>query len=289
VLSAATTALTLLAAYPVAYALARTRSRGLRSLIPVLTLAPFFTGAIVGTYAWMLLRGHSFVRWPVRLLFEPSGVLIGLVQFSMPTMILILAAALSHLDPFWERAAASLGARPARVFWRVTWPLSMPGVASGCLVVFAWTLSAFATPELLGGGRVKMIANVVKDLALDAFDWPAGPAFAVVALGLTLGLLVPWGAWSAVPPRGILGRHGGVDRPAPGGAAACLHDAPDRRRGGGVVQSDGHPLVPAGRAVPSLVRRCAHVPAVPLVVERTAGSDRQAAPQGTGVGGTVTA
>jgi putative spermidine/putrescine transport system permease protein len=201
VLSAATTALTLLAAYPVAYALARTRSRGLRSLILVLTLAPFFTGAIVRTYAWMLLLGHSFVRWPVRLLFEPSGVLIGLVHFSMPTMILILAAALSHLDPFWERAAASLGARPARVFWRVTLPLSMPGVASGCLVVFAWTLSAFATPELLGGGRVKMIANVVKDLALDAFDWPASAAFAVVALGLTLGLL------------GALGRV--VGRPAP--------------------------------------------------------------------------
>ena len=192
-LSAATTALTLLAAYPVAYALARARSRGLRSLILVLTLAPFFTGAIVRTYAWMLVLGNAFVRWPVRLLFEPSGVLIGLVHFSMPTMILILAAALSHIDPFWERAAASLGARPARVFWRVTLPLSMPGVASGCLVVFAWTFSALPTPELLGGGRVKMIANVVKDLALDAFNWPGSAALAAVALGLTLGLLIALG------------------------------------------------------------------------------------------------
>jgi putative spermidine/putrescine transport system permease protein len=66
----------------------------------------------------------------------------------------------------------------------------MPGVVSGSLVVFAWTLSAFATPELLGGGRVKMIANVVKDLALDAFNWPGSAAFAVVALVITLGLLV---------------------------------------------------------------------------------------------------
>ncbi len=189
VLSVLTTVLTLVAAYPVAYALARTRSARLRSLLLVLTLAPFFTGAVVRTYAWMLVLGTSFVRWPVKLLFEPQGVLVGLVHFSMPAMILILAAAISHIDPAYERAAASLGARPARVFRRVTLPLSMPGIASGSLVVFAWTLSAFPTPELLGGGRVKMIANVVKDLALDAFNWPGGAAFAVVALAVTFVLL----------------------------------------------------------------------------------------------------
>ena len=189
VLSAATTVLTLLASYPIAYALARARSRGLRSLLLVLTLAPFFTGAIVRTYAWMLVLGNSFVTWPVRLLFEPSGVLIGLVHFSMPTMILILAAAISHVDTTYERAAASLGASPRRIFWRVILPLTMPGIASGALVVFAWTFSAFPTPELLGGGKVKMIANVVKDLALDAFNWPGSAAFAAVALVLTLALL----------------------------------------------------------------------------------------------------
>jgi putative spermidine/putrescine transport system permease protein len=189
VLSFATTVFTLVGSYPVAYALARARSRRLRSLLLVLVLAPFFTGAIVRTYAWMLVLGNSFVTWPVKLLFEPSGVLIGLVHFSMPTMILILAAAISHVDPAYERAAASLGARPRRVFWRVTLPLSMPGVASGALVVFAWTFSAFPTPELLGGGRVKMIANVVKDLALDSFNWPGAAAFAGVALVVTFALL----------------------------------------------------------------------------------------------------
>jgi putative spermidine/putrescine transport system permease protein len=192
-LSAATTVLTLLASYPVAYALARTPSARIRSLLLVLTLAPFFTGAIVRTYAWMLVLGQSFVAWPVKLLFAPSGVLIGLVHFSMPTMILILAAGISHIDPAYERAAASLGAPPARVFLRVTLPLSLPGVVSGALVVFAWTFSAFATPELLGGGRVKMIANVVKDLALDAFNWPGSAAFATVALLLTLVILVVTG------------------------------------------------------------------------------------------------
>jgi putative spermidine/putrescine transport system permease protein len=192
-LSAATTLCTLVASYPVAYALARTRSSRARSALLVLTLAPFFSGAIVRTYAWVLVLGNTLVTWPVPLLFTERGVLIGLVHFSMPTMILLLAAALSHIDPVYERAASSLGATPARVFWRVTLPLSMPGVVSGSVLVFAWTLSAFATPELLGGGKVKMIANVVRDLALDSFNWPGGAAFAVVALTVTLTILAAAG------------------------------------------------------------------------------------------------
>src|SRR5438093_12099780 len=141
----------------------------------------------------MLVLGNALVTWPVRLLFEPAGVLIGLVHFSMPTMILVLAAALAHIDPALERAAESLGAGPARVFWRVTLPLSIPGVFSGCLIALASTTSAFATPELLGGGRVKMIANVVKDLALDSFNWPGSAAFAIVALAVTLALVAALG------------------------------------------------------------------------------------------------
>jgi len=113
VLSALTTVFTLAASYPVAYALARTSSRRVRSLILVLTLAPFFTGAIVRTYAWVLVLGNTVVTWPVPMLFTERGVLVGLVHFSLPTMILIVAAALSHIDPIYERAAASLGASRA--------------------------------------------------------------------------------------------------------------------------------------------------------------------------------
>ena len=202
VLSAATTVLTLVASYPVAYALARTHSARERSALLVLVLAPFFTGAIVRTYAWVLVLGNTVVTWPVPMLFTPRGVLVGLVHFSMPTMILLLAAAISHIDPVYERAAASLGASPARVFRRVTLPLSLPGIVSGSVIVFAWTLSAFATPELLGGGRVKMIANVVRDLALDSFNWPGGAAFALVALLITLALLAGAGKLTAVAGRG---------------------------------------------------------------------------------------
>ena len=200
ILAALTTVLTLLASYPVAYALARPPSRAVRSTLLVLTLAPFFTGAIVRTYAWVLVLGNTVMTWPIPMLFTERGVLVGLVHFSMPTMILILAAALSHIDPAYERAAASLGARPARVFWRVTLPLSMPGIVSGGLIVFAWTLSAFPTPELLGGGKVKMIANVVKDLGLDSFNWPGSAAFAMLALALTLALLAAAGRFTGSRP-----------------------------------------------------------------------------------------
>jgi len=143
VLSALTTVLTLVAAYPVAYALARTPSRRVRSLILVLTLAPFFTGAIVRTYAWVLVLGNTVITWPVPMLFTERGVLVGLVHFSMPTMILILAAALSHIDPAYERAAASLGATPARVFRRVTLPLLRPGLVAGLLFAVVVSLNEF--------------------------------------------------------------------------------------------------------------------------------------------------
>ena len=183
-----------------AYALARARSRAVRSTLLTLTLLPFFTGAVVRAYSWILMLGNEgflngmllklgIISTPYQLLFTQRGVVVGLVHFSMPVMILILAAALSHLDPNYERGAQSLGAGPVRTFLSVTVPLSMPGIISGSLVIFAWTFSAFPTPALVGGGRVKMIANVVEDLALEAFNWPGGAAFAMVSLVGTLVLI----------------------------------------------------------------------------------------------------
>jgi len=195
-----TTVLTVLLSYPVAYALARARSRAARSALLVLTLLPFFTGAVIRAYSWILMLGNEgflngvlvrlgIIPSPYQFLFTQKGVIIGLVHFSMPVMILILAAALSHVDPNYERSAQSLGAGPVRTFWTVTLPLSMPGIVSGGLVIFAWTCSAFPTPALVGGGRVKMIANVVEDLALEAFNWPGGAAFAMVSLAATFVLI----------------------------------------------------------------------------------------------------
>ena len=182
VLSALTTVLTLVCAYPVAYALARTPSRWVRSVILVLTLAPFFTGAIVRTYAWVLVLGNTVITWPVPMLFTERGVLVGLVHFSMPTMILILAAALSHIDPAYERAAASLGASPARVFWRVTLPLSMPGVVAVVIYAFVTTWNEFIFALCLAtDSRSKTLPVGLSEFSTEFnTDWGAVMAASVI-------------------------------------------------------------------------------------------------------------
>ena len=106
--------------------------------------------------------------------------MIALVQYSMPVMVIILAAAISHIDVDYERAATSLGASPLNVFLRVTLPLSAPGIISGFITIFAWTLSAFATPQLVGGGKVNMISNMVYNMGFSNFDFPFAAVLSMI-------------------------------------------------------------------------------------------------------------
>ncbi|SMF37298.1 putative spermidine/putrescine transport system permease protein [Tistlia consotensis] len=195
-----TAAATLLVGYPLAYALVRTPSRALRSALFVVAITPLFTGEIVRTYAWLnVLGANGFINrillWsgligqPLELMFTTLGVCIALVHFSLPVMVMILAAALAHVDPRYERAAATLGAGPLRRFALITLPLSMPGVVSGFVTIFAWTLSAFATPQLIGGGRVTMISNLVYQLGFASFNFPFAAALSLAAILLTVLLL----------------------------------------------------------------------------------------------------
>jgi putative spermidine/putrescine transport system permease protein len=101
----------------------------------------------------------------------------------------MLAAALSHIDRDYERAAASLGAGPMRVFFTVTLPLSTPGIIAGVTTAFAWTFSAFATPQLIGGGRVNMVANLVYQLGFASFNFPFAASLSVAGLILTFVVL----------------------------------------------------------------------------------------------------
>ena len=199
-ISLMTTFFTLLLSYPVAYALVRARHNAVRTLLVVLALTPLFTGEIVRTYAWILMLGSDgflnsllkdlgLIRAPLAMLYTRFGVTVALVQFSMPVMIVLLATAISHVDRDCERAAANLGAGPATVFWRVTLPLSMPGIVSGVVVIFAWTMSAFSTPQLIGGGKVLMISNLVYLQGLSSFNFPFAAALSLVALALALGSL----------------------------------------------------------------------------------------------------
>lgn len=199
-LSACTAIANLLLGYPLAYALVRSRSSLLKSTILITTIVPMFTGDIVRTYSWLVVLGkNGFINGtlkaagvldtPLELLYTPLGVTIALVQYSLPIMVIILAAAISHIDLAYEKAASSLGAGPLRVLWNVTLPLSMPGILSGTVTIFAWTLSAFATPQLVGGGKVNMISNLVYQLGFSNFDFPFAAVLSMVALALIMAML----------------------------------------------------------------------------------------------------
>lgn len=204
-LSAYTAFFSLVLGYPLALALVRTRSALLKSTIMIATIIPLFTGDIVRTYSWLVMLGkNGFVngslKWlglidtPFELLYTMLGVTVALVQYSLPVMVIILAAAISHINVDYEKAAASLGAGSIAVLWHVTLPLSMPGILSGTVTIFAWTLSAFATPQLVGGGKVNMVSNMVYQLGFSNFDFPFAATLSLVSLALIFGILGLLGA-----------------------------------------------------------------------------------------------
>src|SRR5260370_2512521 len=122
----------------------------------------------------------------VELMFKEFGVVIGLVHVRLPVMVVMLAAGLPQIDRDYLRAAESLGAGPIRAFLTVTLPLSMPGVIAGVTTAFAWTFSAFATPQLIGGGRVNMISNLVYQLGFASFNFPFAPTLCLPRLAPTI-------------------------------------------------------------------------------------------------------
>ena len=188
---------TLILGYPLAYALVRARSFALRSFILVASVTPLFLGEVVRTYSWMIVLGSNgflntllvrlgVVERPVQMMFTTGGVVAALVHVTMPVMVIMLAAGLSHIDRTCEKAAASLGAGPLRVFLTITLPLSMPGVVAGFSTAFAWTFSAFATPQLIGGGRVSTVSTLVYQLGFASFNFPFAATLSIAGLALAL-------------------------------------------------------------------------------------------------------
>ena len=191
---------TLLIAYPVAYALVRAESQLVKAAILITAITPLFLGEVVRTYSWMAVLGNNgfvnsvllalgLIDRPLQIMFTTFAVVTALVHVTLPVMVIMLAAALSHIDPNYARAAQSLGAGPIRTFLTVTLPLSMPGVVAGVTTAFAWTFSAFATPQLIGGGQVNMVSNLVYQLGLASFNFPFAASLSVAGLALTFAVL----------------------------------------------------------------------------------------------------
>ena len=174
-----TTVICLLFAYPLAMLIVRSPKRR-RDVFILLVILPFASNFLIRIYAWMIILG------PLDLLYSPAAVVVGMVYVHLPFMILPLYTNLEKHDPALLEAAQDLGAGKWAGFWRVTWPLSLPGVLSGSSLVFIPVLGMFAVPELLGGTGDLLMGNLIKEQFLDNRDWPLGAALSLL---LTLAVL----------------------------------------------------------------------------------------------------
>lgn len=196
-----TTAACAVLGYPVAYTIALRVSARRRSVLLMLVVIPFWTSFLIRTYAWMvilrteglvntsLLRLHVLEN-PLKLLYTPFAVFIGLVYGELPFMILPLYAVLQKIDRSLLEAAQDLGASRWRAFLKVTLPLSVPGLAAGAVLVFIASVGAFITPDLLGGARTMMVGNLVQNQFALVRDQPFGSAIAFLLTFVVLGLLL---------------------------------------------------------------------------------------------------
>src|SRR5438270_1628196 len=201
-----TTLCCLLLAYPLAALIARS-DRRYRDLLLLLVILPFWSNFLIRVYAWMIVLGpnaalartvNGMLAWfghePVALLFSSFAVLVCLVYVHLPFMVLPLYANLEKHDQALLDAAQDLGANAWQRFWRITFPLSLPGVYASAALVFIPALGIFAIPDILGGPEDSLIGNVIKQQFLETRDWPFGSVLSIVltAAALALAGLAAW-------------------------------------------------------------------------------------------------
>jgi spermidine/putrescine transport system permease protein len=190
--SGLTTAICLIVGYPVAYYIGRADERWRNALL-MLVMVPFWTSFLIRTYAWVtilksegLLNGAllqlQLIAQPIEMLYTPAAVILGLVYTFLPFMILPIYTSVEKLDNALVEAAFDLGAGPLRAFYRVVVPMTSPGITAGILLVFIPALGLYAVNDILGGGKVDMIGNIIENqFKGNARNWPFGSA-----LGITL-------------------------------------------------------------------------------------------------------
>lgn len=199
-ISLLTTFFSVLTAYPVALFIS-TLTRDRKSKVLYWVLLSFWTSFLVRTFAWVVLLGRNgVINWalmhlgiidqPLSLLYNLSAVIVGMVHALMPLAILTMLSVMENIDRRLPTAASTLGARPGMVFWKVYFPLSLPGVASSALMVFVTAIGFFITPTLLGGRRQTMITQLIIDQVMQALNWRFAGAISVLLLVVVLAVFV---------------------------------------------------------------------------------------------------
>ena len=200
VLSVVITFSCLILGYPIAFLLSHLPLRS-ANLLMILVLLPFWTSLLVRTYAWLVLLQKKGILndfaieiglWetPIKLVHNLTGTLIGMAHIMLPFLVLPLYGAMKRIEKDMTHAAANLGATPIQVFWKVFFPLSLPGLVAGSLIVFVLCLGFYVTPAVLGGGKVVMVATQITAILENQFNWGAASSLGVVLLASTLLILV---------------------------------------------------------------------------------------------------
>ncbi|MVA23864.1 ABC transporter permease [Agrobacterium vitis] len=195
-IAALVTIASLVLGYPLAYLLSQIKPR-LAGLLMIIVIVPYFTSVLVRTYAWMVILGsqgivNQFLIWtglidtPLTIMYTRTAVTIGMTYIMLPYMVLALYSVMRGIDTSLLLAAESLGAGRTRAFWRIFAPLSFPGVAAGCLLVFILALGFFITPALMGSQQDSMISMLVESQVETYFDWGFASTLATVLLVCTL-------------------------------------------------------------------------------------------------------
>lgn len=203
VLGVCVTAVTLLLGFPLAFFLARLETRW-AGLLLLLTTFPLWVSAVVRSFAWMvlfyrggtisrLLQGSGLVPPDYQLLGTFSGVVIALAQVLLPIMVITLYAVIRGIDRDLEHAALNLGASPTMALWLITLRLARGGVLAGSLLVFSLSVSAFATPSLVGGSRAHFMAVTIYEQTLELLDWPFAAAISALLLAIALTVALTYG------------------------------------------------------------------------------------------------
>lgn len=190
----------LLLGYPIALTMSHAEPRA-RGILTLLVASPLLVSIVVRNFGWylllmptgtlnLLLMHLGLIHSPLKLMFSVTGVVIGLSNAYLPFMILAIATSLYNIDPSLEKAGAILGASPWKTFWSVTFPLSLPGVVSGMVLVFSLSISAYITPALMGGANVPVLPTQVYEQIINNLRWPFGSAISFGLLGVTLAIIV---------------------------------------------------------------------------------------------------